>query len=559
MRLIPTALAAAAVALALPASAQSPSGPISPERLSAHVKVLADSKLAGRAPGGPGEAGTLDYLVGQFKALGLQPAGDKGGWTQEVPLIRFQVQPDAKFQLTAGGAPRALTETKEIMAWTQRPVSSVKIEGAPLVFVGYGVTAPERGWDDFKGVDLKGKIAVILINDPDFEAQAGEPVAGKFGGKAATYYGRWIYKFEEAARQGALGALIVHETAGAAYPWSTVVASNGDSYDVVQADPAKVHPLLQGWIQRDVAVDLFKQAGLDLEAEKVRARTAGFRPVTLKGASFSAEMGIKTAHIVSHNVLAQIPGTARPKESVMFGAHWDAFGMGPPDASGDPVRHGAIDDGMGVAGVLEIARAFAKGPKPQRTVAFGVWTAEERGLLGSEYYASHPVFPLATTAADFTMDVVQTAGPSHDVILVGSGKDSLEADLVKAAARQGRRVTPDPHPERALFYRADHFSVAKRGVPTALIMGMAAGPDLVTGGREAGDRWVNDYTTTCYHQVCDNWSPSWDLRGAAQDIALFYDVGRELANSTRWPEWNADSEFKHIRAETDAARKPGAH
>ena len=563
MRTASLVFAAALSACTLPASAQTSaaanSGPISPERLSAHVKVLADSKLAGRAPGGPGEPATLDYLIGQFKALGLKPAGDKGGWTQEVPLIRFQVAPDAKFQLTAGGAPHALTETKEIMAWTQRPVAGVKIEGAPLVFVGYGVTAPERGWDDFKGVDLKGKIAVILINDPDFEAQPGEPVAGKFGGKAATYYGRWIYKFEEAARRGALGALIVHETAGAAYPWSTVVASNGDSYDVVQADPAKVHPLLQGWIQRDVAVDLFKQAGLDFEAEKVRARTAGFRPVTLKGASFSAEMGIETAHIVSHNVLAQIPGTARPRESVMFGAHWDAFGMGPPDASGDPVRHGAIDDGMGVAGVLEIARAFAKGPKPQRTVAFGVWTAEERGLLGSEYYASHPLFPLATTAANFTMDVVQTAGPSHDVILVGSGKDSLEADLVKAAARQGRTVTPDPHPERALFYRADHFSVAKRGVPTALIMGMAAGPDLVAGGREAGDRWVNDYTTRCYHQVCDNWSPSWDLRGAAQDIALFYDVGRDLANSTRWPQWNADSEFKRVRAETEAARKPGPH
>ncbi|HEV7383406.1 MAG TPA: M28 family metallopeptidase [Phenylobacterium sp.] len=560
MRIASLLLAAAVTALAAPALAQTPgSGAISPERLSAHVKVLADSKLAGRAPGGPGEPGTLDYLISQFKALGLQPAGDNGGWTQEVPLIRFQVQPDAKFQLTAGGAPRALTETKEIMAWTQRPVASVKIAGAPLVFVGYGVTAPERGWDDFKGVDLKGKIAVILINDPDFEAQPGEPVAGKFGGKAATYYGRWIYKFEEAARQGALGALIVHETAGAAYPWSTVVASNGDSYDVVQADPAKVHPLLQGWIQRDLAVDLFKQAGLDFEAEKVRARTAGFRPVMLKGASLSAEMEIKTAHIVSHNVLAQIPGTTRPTESVMFGAHWDAFGIGPPDASGDPVRHGAIDDGMGVAGVLEIARAFASGPKPQRTVAFGVWTAEERGLLGSEYYASHPLFPLATTAANFTMDVVQTAGPSHDVILVGSGKDSLEADLVKAAARQGRTVTPDPHPERALFYRADHFSVAKRGVPTALIMGMAAGPDLVVGGREAGDRWVNDYTAKCYHQVCDNWSPSWDLRGAAQDIALFYEVGRDLANSQSWPEWNADSEFKRIRSETDAARKPGPH
>jgi Zn-dependent M28 family amino/carboxypeptidase len=559
MRISSFVLAAAIAALALPAAAQpkpEPSGPISPARLSAHVKVLASSKLAGRAPGGPGEAATIAYLTAQFKALGLKPAGDRGGWTQAVPLIRFQVQPDAKFQLTAGGAPRALTETREIMAWTQRPVPNVKIADAPLVFVGYGVTAPERGWDDFKGVDLKGKIAVILINDPDFEAQAGEPVAGKFGGKAATYYGRWIYKFEEAARRGALGALIVHETAGAAYPWSTVVASNGDSYDVVQADPAKVHPLLQGWIQRDVAVDLFRQAGLDFEAEKVRARTAGFRPVTLKGASFSADMGVATTRLLSHNVLARIPGTTRPNESVMFGAHWDAFGLGPPDASGDLVRHGAIDDGMGVAGVLEIARAFAKGPRPQRTVAFGVWTAEERGLLGSEYYATHPLFPLATTAANFTMDVVQTAGPSHDVILVGSGKDSLEADLVQAAARQGRTVTPDPHPERALFYRADHFSVAKRGVPTALIMGMAAGPDLVAGGREAGDRWVNDYTTRCYHQVCDNWSPSWDLRGAAQDIALFYDVGRDLANSTRWPEWNADSEFRRIRAETDGARKP---
>jgi Zn-dependent M28 family amino/carboxypeptidase len=280
-----------------------------------------------------------------------------------------------------------------------------------MVFVGYGVSAPERGWDDFKGVDLHGKVAVFLVNDPDFEAQPGEPVAGKFGGKAATYYGRWIYKFEEAARRGALGAIIVHETAGAAYPWSTVVASNGDSYDIVQPDPAKVHPLLQGWIQRDLAVNLFKAAGLDFEKEKARARTYGFRPVVLKGASLSADFGVKTSHILSHNVLAQIPGAKRPNESVMFAAHWDAFGIGAPDASGDTVRHGAIDDGMGVWCVLEIARASAQGPRPERTVAFGVWTAEERGLLGSEYYAMHPKFPLATTAANFTMDVVQTAGP----------------------------------------------------------------------------------------------------------------------------------------------------
>jgi Zn-dependent M28 family amino/carboxypeptidase len=465
------------------------------------------------------------------------------------------VQPDGKFGLTVGGQTRQLTQMKDVMIGTQRPAPRVQIENAPLVFVGYGVTAPERGWDDFKGVDLKGKIAVILINDPDFEALPGEPVAGKFGGKAATYYGRWIYKYEEAARRGALGALIVHETAGAAYGWSTVVASNGESFDVVLPDPAAVHPLLQGWIQRDVAVDLFKAAGLDFEALKVAARRADFRPIALKGASFSADMGVMTDRLTSRNVLAQIPGSTRPKESVMFGAHWDAFGQGVPDATGDTLRHGAIDDGMGVAGVLEIARAFAHGPKPQRTVVFGVWTAEERGLLGSEYYASHPKFPLATTAGDFTMDVVQTAGASHDLVLVGAGQDSLEADLAKAAARQGRAITPDPHPEKALFYRADHFSLAQRGVPTLLIMGMAAGPDLLKGGRAAGEAWVNDYTARCYHQVCDDWHADWDLTGAAQDIDLFYEVGRDLANSRRWPAWNASSEFRPVRAKSAAARK----
>ncbi|HEY3949536.1 M28 family metallopeptidase [Phenylobacterium sp.] len=551
-------LAAALTALAVSASAQPKidTGPISPQRLSADVKVLADARLAGRAPGGPGEAGTLAYLEAQFKAAGLKPAGDAGGWTQAVPLIRFRVDPAAtRFALTSSGRTRPLAETKDVMVWTQRPVSRVQVEKAPLVFVGYGVTAPERGWDDFKGVDLKGKIAVVLINDPDFEAKPGEPVAGKFGGLAATYYGRWIYKFEEIARRGGLGCIIVHETAGAAYPWSTVVASNGDSYDVVRTDADKVHPLIQGWMQRDLAVQLFKQAGLDFEAEKVRARTYGFRPVALKGASFSADFPVKTDRLTSHNVLAEIPGTTHPDETVTFAAHWDAFGQGPPDASGDTVRHGAIDDGMGVAGVLEIARAFSHGPRPQRTLVFGVWTAEERGLLGSEYYATHPKFPLATSVANFTMDVVQTAGPSRDLVLVGNGKSSLDKDLAAAAAKQHRTITPDPHPEKALFYRADHFSVAKRGVPTELIMGMAAGPDLLAGGRAAGDKWVNDYTTRCYHQVCDNWSAAWDLRGAAQDIDLFYEVGKALANSREWPTWNAGSEFKAVREKTAALRK----
>ena len=560
MRIASLALAFAvftALPGANPSAARIPaaSGPISPQRLSAHVRVLADGSLAGRAPGGPGEAGTIRYIVGQFKARGLKPAGDQGGWTQAVPLIHFKVAAGARIALATGGEPaRDLIPPRDAMIWTQRPVPRVVIDKAPLVFVGYGVTAPERGWDDFKGVDLKGKIAVILINDPDFEAAPGEAVAGRFGGKAATYYGRWIYKFEEAARRGALGALIVHETAGAAYPWSTVVASNGDSYDVVRADPAAVHPLMQGWIQRQVAVDLFARSGLDFEAQKVRARRADFTPVALPGASLSTEFGVGIDRLISHNVLAMIPGRDRPRESVMFAAHWDAFGTGPADASGDTVRHGAADDAIGVAGVLEIARAFARIPRPERTVAFAVWTAEERGLLGSEYYATHPTLPLATTAANLTMDVLQTAGLARDVVLVGAGQNALEADLARAAAAQGRTVTSDAHPERALFYRADHFSVAKRGVPTLLMMGIGGGPDLVAGGREAGDRWVSDYTTRCYHQVCDDWSAGWDLRGAAQDVALLYAVGRDLANSSHWPDWNAGSEFKAIRDVTAGAR-----
>jgi Zn-dependent M28 family amino/carboxypeptidase len=312
---------------------------------------------------------------------------------------------------------------------------------------------------------------------------------------------------------------------------------------------------MQGWIQRELAVDLFARSGLDFEAEKLRARRADFTPVALKGASFSADYGIKVDRLTSRNVLAQIPGAKRPKESVMFAAHWDAFGIGPADASGDTVRHGAADDAIGVAGMIEIARALAAGPKPQRTVAFGVWTAEERGLLGSEYYATHPTLPLSLTAANFTMDVLQTAGPSRDVVLVGAGQNQLEKALAAAAAKQGRTVTPDAHPERALFYRADHFSVAKRGVPTLLLMGIGGGPDLVDGGRAAGDAWVTEYTTKCYHQPCDNWTPAWDLRGAAADVALLLDAGGQLANSRDWPDWNPTSEFKAVRAESAAQRK----
>jgi len=549
--LAPTLSLVALLFVAGPAQAQE----ISAQRLSDMTRELASPAYFGRGPGGPGEGKTIDFIVGQFKALGLQPAGDNGGWTEDVPLYRYQTQPGGTYTLTAAGASKSLHEQTDLRIETQRPVEHVEIKSAPIVFVGYGVTAPERGWDDFKGVDLKGKIALVLINDPDFEAASTDTVSGKFGGKAATFYARWVYKYEEAVRRGALGMLIVHETAGAAYGWNTVVASNGESYDVVRPDPAKDKLLLQGWIQRGLAMQLFKDAGLDFEAEKAKAKTAAFRPVELKGATFSADYQNRFTRLKSQNVLAKIPGAKRADESLLYAAHWDAYGIDPADPTGKVIRPGAIDDAVGVAGVIEAARAFKAGPAPDRTIVFAAWTGEERGLLGSEYYAQRHEADLARMVANYTFDVLQPVGPAKDVVLVGSGQNELEAHLAQVAAKHSRTITPDPKPERALFYRADHFSVAKRGVPTILFMGMSGGADLISGGRAAGEKWVEDYTTRCYHQVCDVWSADQNYQGAADDVTLAFEAGRDLANSTRWPDWNTTSEFKPIRAKTAAQRK----
>ena len=520
--------------------------PIDPNSMSETVKILASDAFQGRAPGTQGEAKTVDYLIGRFREAGLQPAGENGGWTQKVPLLKTQIGPDPLLAI----GPLRLHQDQDIEISTRSPVDKIDIQDAPLVFVGYGVFAPERGWDDFKGVDLKGKVPVFLVNDPDFEAQPGEPVYGKFGGQAMTYYGRWTYKFEEAARRGAAAAIIIHETVPAAYGWSTVAAHQGEAYDRLRAADDPQPPPLEAWMQREVAVNLFKSAGLDFEALKKSARSPDFHPVPLGEAKFSATAQVSHMVVESHNVLGKIEGAKRPDESVVYGAHWDAYGIGADNA----IRRGAADDGTGVAGVIEIAKLFAKGPKPQRSILFALWTAEEQNLLGSETYAAHPLFPLAKMAANYTLDTLETAGKSHDVVLVGAGQNSLEADLVKAAKKQHRSVTPDAHPEKGLFYRADHFSFAKRGVPTLLIMALGGAYDLVDGGREAGNRWVNDYTANCYHKACDAWSADWDLSGAAQDVELVYDMGKELANSKRWPNWSQSSEFIGIRQESNAAR-----
>lgn len=541
--------------LAAPMLAHAADAPkIDPARLSAHIKVLSSDAFEGRGPATEGEKKAVGYIVDQMQAIGLSPAGDvqkngKRAWTQDVPLARFEMAGPVAASVTVNGTRRALAQGDDVaIRAAMTNVDSVSIKDAPLVFVGYGVKAPERHWDDFKGMDLKGKVLVVLINDPDFETGSGD-----FGGKAMTYYGRWTYKYEEAARQGAAGVLIVHETAPASYGWNTVKNSNTNTmFDIVRKDPAKSHPAMEAWIQRDVAADLFRNAGLDFEALKKQAQTRDFKPVVLTGATFSADYKVKHEVIVSKNVAGRIVGGKSPNETIIYSAHWDHLGVGAPDARGDRIYNGAIDNADGVAAILELARAFKSQPTPQRSILFLAVTAEEKGLLGSEYYSANPLFPLATTVGDINIDALSAAGPAKDVTTSGDGKVDLQDMLVAKAKLHGRYFTPDPTPQAGHFYRSDHFPFAKRGVPAISI---GSGTDLVRGGKAAGEKAEADYTDKRYHQPADEWSADWDLSGQAMDLGLLYEIGRDLANSRVWPQWQAGSEFKALRDKTAAQRK----
>ncbi|WP_347302591.1 M20/M25/M40 family metallo-hydrolase [Croceibacterium sp. TMG7-5b_MA50] len=548
-RLAATAALIALPLLPAPATAQNTAEPaISAERLSADVRTLASDPFGGRAPGTPGEARTVEWLVAELGRIGLEPGGKDGQWTQPVPLVRTQLG-TGHVSARIDGETMPLALGQDIYMSTLRPVPAIEVDNAPMVFVGHGVTAPEREWDDFKDADLTGKVAVFLVNDPDFHADPGDPADGRFGGRAMTYYGRWTYKFEEAARRGAIAALIVHETPGAGYGWATVTAPGGENFDVAGAENRLA---LQGWLSGEAATRLFAAGGHDLAALSTAARLPDFRPVDL-GTTFSAALPVEHELLMSANVLAKLPGTTRPDEVVLYGAHWDAYGEGEPGAQGRTIRPGANDDALGVAGLLEIARAFKAGPAPERTIAFGFWTAEERGLLGSETYAKDPAWPAAQTVANITLDILNTGGPAKDVLLVGQGQSTMEDLLGAAADAQGRTVTPEMLPERGLFYRADHFSLAKRGVPTLLFMAISGEPDLVAGGREAGQAWLEGYMA-CYHQTCDAWTPQLDFTGAAEDTQLAYEVGRDIADGTAWPVWKEGSEFRQIREESRAGQ-----
>ena len=522
-------------------------------RLSADVKALSSDAFEGRGPDTPGESKTVEYISGAFKEAGLSPGGDlqdgQRAWTQAVPLGRFEITGPVRLAASVGGETLDWTQGEQVaVRAAMTGATAVKVDDVPLVFVGYGVNAPERNWDDYKGIDLEGKIGIVLVNDPDFETGQGD-----FGGKAMTYYGRWTYKYEEAARRGAVGMLVVHETAPASYGWETVKNSNTKTmFDIVRANPAADHTLIEGWIQRDVTADLFRRAGLDFDALKKQAQTRDFKPVELKGAGFSAEYAVSSQVITSHNVVGRLEGASRPDETVIYSAHWDHFGIGEPDASGDRIMNGAVDNATGTAALIEMARAFAHGKRPGRSLVFLAVTAEERGLLGSEYYAANPLYPLATTVAVLNMDALSPGGPTRDFSISGSAKLGLLDMLVADAKAWDRRYTPDARPEAGSFFRSDHFPFAKRGVPA---VSFDSGEDRVEGGVAAGKAATEEYLKDRYHQPADEWDAKWSFTGLQRDLELLHKVGADLANSDQWPDWAPDSEFRAARDASATERK----
>jgi Zn-dependent M28 family amino/carboxypeptidase len=552
--LLSTAVVLAASVSACQPKADKP-GPqvIDANHITQDVKVLSSDAFEGRGPVSAGEDKTIAYITEQFKAAGLQPGGDlkdgQHGWTQDVPLARFQITGAPKVSVTAGGQTLNFSQGEQVsLRATQTGQTSVDLKNVPIVFVGYGVTAPERNWDDFKGMDVKGKLLLVLVNDPDFETGKGD-----FGGKAMTYYGRWTYKYEEAARRGAAGLLVIHETAPAAYGWNTVKNSNtNEIYDIIRADPTQAHAQVEGWIQGDVAAGLLKSAGLDFAALKQQAQTRDFKPVELTGATFSASYAVDARKVVSHNVVAVLPGAKHPDEHVIFSAHWDHLGVGLPDATGDKIYNGAVDNATGTALLMELGRAFAKGKRPDRSLVFLAVTAEEKGLLGSAYYAANPLYPLATTVADINVDALSPVGPAKDISTSGAAPLSLVDDLAAVAQARNVAFTPPSHPETGTFYRSDHFPFAKAGLPA---LSVESGDDWAEGGKAAGEAWSKAYNEQKYHQPADQMGPDWRSDGIAATGQIVFDLGAKLANSRDWPVWKDGAEFKAERDKTAAMRK----
>jgi Zn-dependent M28 family amino/carboxypeptidase len=539
--------AALAACMTLPGGAD-PARQIDPDRLSAHVRALSDDSFEGRGIATPAEDKVIAYLSEAFAEAGFEPGGENGGWTQAVTLNRFAVS-NVSASFSDDGVARPLTQGEQIVISTRRPADQVRLDDLPLVFVGYGTTAPEREWDDFKDVDVRGKVIVVLVNDADYE----QPELNTFNGRAMTYYGRWTYKYDEAARRGAAGVLVIHETAPASYGWTTVKNSwTGPQFDIVRANAAAERVPLEGWIQRDVAVDLFERAGLDFEALKVSARSRDFRPVTLDGQTLNAGFSVATETITTQNIIARLPGATHPDETILYTGHWDHIGVGEPDADGDRIFNGAVDNASGIAGLIEIAGKYGAGPRPERSIVIIAFTAEESGLLGSEFYAANPLYPLETTVAGFNLDAMNVYGRVSGLGITGHGQSTLDERLEVVAATQGRVIVPDTNNAAGTYFRSDHFPLAKRGVPMAYPKGSGDFRDAPVAEREA---MRSEYGARRYHQAADEWMPEMDFRGAVEDLEVVYAVGLSLANSRDWPGWKDGSEFGPVREESAATRR----
>ncbi len=514
------------------------------------TRELSSDKFDGRMPGTEGEELTVALLTERFEAAGLEP-GNNGSWVQDVPLVEITGKNFAPLTITNGETDMVFDFGSEWVGVTYREDAQTQLANSELVFVGYGINAPERGWNDYDGVDVTGKTVVILVNDPDWQTPGLE---GTFNGRAMTYYGRWTYKYEEAARQGAAGALIIHDTEPASYGWNVVESSwSGPQAYAQRGENAPPLTTMNGWVQKEVAREILSAAGQDLDALSEAAKSEDFTPVEL-GFSASTSFANDIRTFASKNVIGVLPGATRPDEYVIHTAHWDHLGRCTPAPDGDDICNGAVDNATGTAALVALAEAHGKAGAPDRSLVFLAVTAEESGLLGAHYYAENPVFPLAQTVGGINMDAFLIAGPSKDVTVVGPGKSQLDQFLEAALVADGRVSTPNPNPEAGYYYRSDHFAFAKRGVPMLYVDG---GEDLVEGGREAGAALQQDYRDNRYHGPKDEFNEEWDWSGVMADLQLFYRLGRMMAMSTSWPNWNEGDEFKATRDEDCASSDTG--
>jgi Zn-dependent M28 family amino/carboxypeptidase len=530
-----------------------------PEQVLAHIKVLASDEFEGRGPGTAGEQKTIAYLTDQFRQMGLRPGNPDGTYVQDVPLVGFRAtRVDGAF-LTRGG-PLSLSFPADFVAVSRRMTPEVKVADSEAIFVGYGVVAPEYGWDDYKGLDVRGKTLLMLVSDPPVPdpKDPSKLDSSVFKGRAMTYYGRWTYKYEIASEKGAAAAILIHETGPAGYPFEVVRGSWGrENFDIARSQAAGQEPdrvAVEGWITDAKARELLRASGRDFDALKKAAAGRDFRPVTL-GCTARFEIANTLREVKSKNVVARLEGTdpALKDELIVYTAHWDHLGRD-RERKGDQIFNGAADNASGVAAVLEIARAFTRiTPAPRRSIQFLAVTAEEQGLLGAKHYAAHPLYPLERTLADINLDVINLWGPTTDIISIGMGQTDLDDRLVEIAGRHGRTVAPDADPEKGYYYRSDHFEFAKRGVPA---LDPKGGRQYSGKSADFGKRKYDEYTEKHYHKPSDEVKPDWDLTGAVADMKLLVELGYRVAEEPRYPEWKPGSEFRARREAMLRATRP---